>query len=244
MDLPKGQLPAGLHLRFGGIQILTLTQVKLGTSGFQELGSLKQLQQLTLSDTDGHFAAIGSAVVQHFKMNISRAGKLKHAEADRTKVQLMAAMPYSDKRDLQQYVYISQHSVACCPHDQAGSATGSTAGHGPFTSGSDAHGHERASPFAMLGSLTSLTLHQYPLACLPAQDLAVCSQCSLHFPPLLSHCSHLHMFTDALLAELHPCRINSTAKSDSCAAWSLLLFLYSCVMLLLPDQNAWCLKCL
>ncbi len=112
MDLPKGQLPAGLHLRFGGIQILTLTQVKLGTSGFQELGSLKQLQQLTLSDTDGHFAAIGSAVVQHFKMNISRAGKLKHAEADRTKVQLMAAMPYSDKRDLQEYVYISQHSMA------------------------------------------------------------------------------------------------------------------------------------
>ena len=108
MNLPKGQLPADLHLRFGGIQILTLTQVNLGTSGFQELGSLKQLQQLTLSDIDGHFAAIGLAVVQHFNMNISRAGKLKHAEADRTKVQLMAALPYSDKSIVPEYVFISQ----------------------------------------------------------------------------------------------------------------------------------------
>lgn len=172
IDLTKGQLPAGLHLRFGGIQILTLTQVNLGTSGFQELGSLKQLQQLTLSDIDSHFAAIGLAVVQHYKMNISRAGKLKHAEADRTKVQLMAALPYSDKSNVTEYVFISQHSMACYQRGQAGSAIGSTAGQRPFTCGSDSHGHRRQSPFAMLRSLTSLTLHQYPLACLPAQDLA------------------------------------------------------------------------
>ncbi|DBA94768.1 TPA: hypothetical protein ACH3X1_002314 [Trebouxia sp. C0004] len=46
MNLPEGHdLGSGLHLRFRGIQILALTQVKLGTSGFKELGSLKQLQQ-------------------------------------------------------------------------------------------------------------------------------------------------------------------------------------------------------
>ncbi len=107
--------------------------------------------------------AIGLAVVQHFKIYISRAGKLKHAEADRTKVQLMAALPYSDKRNLQEYVYISQRSMACYQYDQAGSATGSTAGHGPFTCGSDAHGHKRESPFAMLGSLTSRRCTSIPL---------------------------------------------------------------------------------
>jgi hypothetical protein len=144
-------------------------------------------------------------------MNISRAGKLKHAEADRTKVQLMAAMPYSDKNIIPVYVFITPHSMASYQYDQAGSATGSTAGHGPFTCGSDAHGHGQQSPFAMLRSLTSVTLHQYPLAYLPARyaHTAVCTH--------LHHCLtilHLDMFTDALLlctlamiAELRPCRI-------------------------------------
>ena len=37
-----------VHLRHAGLQILTLSRVKLDSAGFQELGKLEQLQQLSL----------------------------------------------------------------------------------------------------------------------------------------------------------------------------------------------------
>lgn len=175
--LPHGKLPAGLHLRFGGTQRLTLTQVKLGRDGFQELANLKQLDQLTLIDIDSHFSAISQSVVQHFRMNISRAGKLKHAEADLAQTQLMAAMPYSEHSIIPMYGQFRIHNLAAEQQNLAGRSTANTARHRPFACGTDPQGHEQQAPFGLLNNLTSLTLQRYPLARLPSQDLMVWSSC-------------------------------------------------------------------
>ncbi len=150
------------------------------------LGNLPELHHLSLIDIDGHFSAIGQAVVCHFRMNVTKAGKPKPAEADRTQIQLMAALPYSDRSILPTYGSFSPQSFASGYAAQTEVSRGHEARNRPFvcfaqTRGqlqaglthaqTQAQAHALQSPFGFLRALTSLTLQQYPLARLPTQDL-------------------------------------------------------------------------
>lgn len=95
-----------VHLRHAGLQILTLSRVKLDSAGFQELGKLEQLQQLSLIGIVGRASSadIRTLSSQHLSSDFkarrgvsakepgSSAQCITH-QTDHTQIQMLASVP-------------------------------------------------------------------------------------------------------------------------------------------------------
>ncbi len=94
------RLPLDFHLRHAGLQTLTLTRVTLDSAGFQELGKLEQLQQLSLIGIDDRAstADIRTLSGQHLNSGF-KARRGVSAEGPGSSSQRMTLQP--DHRQIQ-----------------------------------------------------------------------------------------------------------------------------------------------
>lgn len=93
--ITNSSVPTNLHVKFGGLQCLSLTRVNLGLLNYQDLGLLKQLQTLTLTDIGSHLHALQQLLAEHYKWNIATTKKQRNTgqEGMGLKVSLVAATP-------------------------------------------------------------------------------------------------------------------------------------------------------
>lgn len=186
--------PTDLHVKFWGLQCLSLTRVNLSLLSFQDLGRLKQLQTLTLTDIGSHLHALQQLLAEHYKWNIATTRKQRNRGLPgmALKASLVAAMPHSTETPAALFNLVSGHTShqgrSLPPALQQVNSTaanqavnplsdvlppppdGSACTDRPLASRTDQQGSQLA-PFAFLQGLTELTLAEFPLVRLPIQDM-------------------------------------------------------------------------
>lgn len=185
--ITTGTAPIDLHLRFGGLNTLSLTHVKLRLDSYSDLGHLKQLQSLTLTDIGRHLHSLHHLLAEHYKLNIAVNRKLRDRGPDRTKICLVASMPPSNNTLGELYDIVSGHHprhvrrpVPAAAQQAINPAVKratvlddvqSPAGGSDLDTATPFASKQGCVPFSFLTGLTELTLSEYPRARLPVQDM-------------------------------------------------------------------------
>lgn len=182
-----GKVPTDLHLRFKGLKTLSLAHVNLSLDSYSDLGHLKQLQTLTLTDIGAHIHTLHQSLAEHHKQNRALNNKQRKRSIDCSEVHRVAALPPSGHTSEELYNMISPRPNAF--KRSGGPAAIKTAAdqaktlHHAMQSAPPAGGvhldtatpfagwQESCAPFSFLTGLTELTLDQYPQAALPVQDM-------------------------------------------------------------------------
>ena len=189
--ITNSQVPTTLHVKFGGLECLSLTRVSLSLLNYQDFSHLKQLQMLTLTDIGSHLHALQQLLAEHNKWNIATTRKQRNRgmEGMGQKVCQVAAMPPSAETAAALFNIVSGQAyqqsrslppavqqVTSTAADQAANSLSNVLPKGsaytdrPLASSTDQQGSQVA-PFSFLEGLTKLTLTEFPLVSLPIQDM-------------------------------------------------------------------------